>query len=331
MRLKLIALPLLAMLSVAILVGCDRDRSSCFVPVAPRIDEMVPLDEMNARDSYRGEDGGLYGKGRDTLPPALKTAAAAETAKIVPLDASGNPSASGVIGVVSISMPNATMEYQVFKQIADADPDKSPGVSIVDCAQGGMAMAQWCDPNGQAWLTADTRLANAGLDHRQVQVVWVKLANIRPTGELSEHGTILYNDTTTVLQNAKARFLNLRIAYLGSRIYGGYATTDLNPEPYAYEGGFVVRWLILDQMDGEPELNWDSSLGEVRAPLLLWGPYLWADGATPRKSDGLVWLPEDFSAADGTHPSTSGRAKVANLLLDFFKGDQYAKTWFLAQ
>ena len=32
---------------------------------------------------------------------------------------------------------------------------------------------------------------------------------------------------------------------------------------------------------------------------------------------------------DGTHPSDSGRKKVAELLLEFFKTDANAKTWFV--
>jgi hypothetical protein len=131
-----------------------------------------------------------------------------------------------------------------------------------------------------------------------------------------------------LLQNAKDRFPNLRIAYLSGRIYGGWATTELNPEPYAHEGNIVVRWLIQDQMKGNPELNFDSAKGTVESPLLLWGPYLWADGLTPRKSDGLVWERQDL-AGDGTHPSPSGRQKVASMLLQFFKEDPLAKTWFV--
>jgi hypothetical protein len=105
-----------------------------------------------------------------------------------------------------------------------------------------------------------------------VQVVWVKLANILPTGELTDHGKKLQKDTTVVVQNAKARFPNLRIAFLSSRIYGGWTTVPLNPEPYAYEGAFVVRWLIQDQLKGDPSLNYDPTKGPVKAPLLLWGP-----------------------------------------------------------
>jgi hypothetical protein len=89
-----------------------------------------------------------------------------------------------------------------------------------------------------------------------------------------------------------------------------------------------MRGLIQKQVGGDAALNADASKGEVKAPVLLWGPYLWAAGATPRKADSLVYLPEDFSG-DGTHPSASGAAKVAKLLLDFFANDPNAKTWFV--
>jgi hypothetical protein len=142
-----------------------------------------------------------------------------------------------------------------------------------------------------------------------------------------EHGKKLEIDTLAVIQNAKAKFPSLRVAYLSSRIYGGYATGPLNPEPYAYESAFPVRWLIARQINGDQALNYDAARGEVRAPILLWGPYLWADGITPRKADGLTYSREDL-AGDGVHPSEAGRKKVAKLMLDFFKSDPLAKTWF---
>jgi hypothetical protein len=289
---------------------------------------LKPLTEMTAKDTYKGEDGGLYGGGKNEPPPSQQEAARKATAQIVPRNAEGKPSADGKIVLVSISMSNATMEFSTFKRIADADPDKSPLVTVVDCAQGGKAMAQWVDPQGGPWREADRRLKEAGVTPQQVQVAWIKLANAGPKGDLREHGKKLQQDTQAVVQNARAHFPNLQIAYLGSRIYGGYATTMLNPEPYAYEGAFAVRWLIQDQVKGESELNADPSHGAVKAPVLLWGPYLWADGMTPRKSDKLVWERSDL-VGDGTHPSDSGRRKVADMLLTFFKTDANAKTWFV--
>jgi hypothetical protein len=59
----------------------------------------------------------------------------------------------------------------------------------------------------------------------------------------------------------------------------------------------------------------------------LWGPYLWADGTTPRTDDELTYTRADL-AGDGTHPSEAGRDKVARLMLTFFKNDPLARGWF---
>jgi hypothetical protein len=135
------------------------------------------------------------------------------------------------------------------------------------------------------------------------QVAWVKQARIAPgnIGEFPKHAEEMQGHMVTVLNMLKDRFPNLRIAYLSSRIYAGYAKSTLNPEPYAYESAFVVRWLIEDQIKGEPSLNYDPDKGAVKSPLLLWGPYFWADGEKGRKIDDLIWKPVDL-AGDGTHP-----------------------------
>jgi hypothetical protein len=268
-----------------------------------------PLTEMTAEDRYKGEDGGLYGSGQNVPPPVLLAAAQAATAKIVPLDEQGQPAKDGKIGLISLSYSNATREFAYFKPVADADPQKSPFVQIVDCSQSGQAMEKWADPQAKPWMVTHQRLASAQLSPQQVQVVWAKIATIQPTGDLPEHGKRLQRNTTIYLQNAHTHFPNLRIVYFSSRTYGGWTNTLLNPEPYTYENGFVIRWLIQAQMNGDPELNPDPTKGPVKAPLLLWSPYLWGDGITPRKSDGLVWERKDF-VDDGTHVSESGKQKV---------------------
>jgi hypothetical protein len=285
-----------------------------------------PLTEMSAEDKYKGEDGGLYGGGKNEPPNAHRQLAADESAKIQPLNAEGKPDANGLIGLISISMSNATQEFSMFKRIADADEAKSPRVRVVDCAQGGQAMAEWAPPDAQPWKNAANILKNANVSPEQVQVAWIKLANKGPRGDLQVHGKKLQQDTLATIQNAKAKFPNLRVVYLSSRIYGGWSAGALNPEPYAYEGGFVVRWLIQDQIKGDKELSATGS--NPKAPVLLWGPYLWADGTTPRAADKLVYNREDL-AGDGTHPSELGRRKVADQLLNFFKTDPLAKRWFV--
>jgi hypothetical protein len=49
-----------------------------------------------------------------------------------------------------------------------------------------------------------------------------------------------------------------------------YAGGNLNPEPYAYEEGFSMRWLMIgDQIAGKPELNCDPAKGPMRSGALL--------------------------------------------------------------
>ena len=286
-------------------------------------EHLPPLCDMKGSDRYEGEDGGLYGGGSNVPPESHAKAAQAQLARIQPLDVEGKPSANGKIVFVSISMSNATQEFSFFKREADAAPQKSPKLTIVDCAQGGQAMAEWVPPTGRPWEEAKRRLTQAGVSPLQVQTAWIKLANKGPSGSLQEHGKKLEADTLAVLHNARALFPNLRIAYLGSRTYGGYANGGLNPEPYAYESAFPARWLIQRQIKG------DAELAEAKSPLLLWGPYLWADGTSGRKLDSLVWERSDF-VGDGVHPSeSSGRGKVSKLLLDFCTNDPLAKSWFV--
>jgi hypothetical protein len=289
---------------------------------------IIPLCNMSATDTYKGEDGGLYGGGRNTPPDSLQAVAAREAVKVVPLDKDGMPAADGTIVLLAIGMSNTTQEFSAFKQAMDADRRKSPRVMLVDGAQGGQGAAEWTEKNAdRTWQTLDDRLARAGVSPRQVQALWLKQAEKNPQRDSRENARVLQRHLVTILNMAKARFPNLRIAFLSSRTYGGYS--GRHPEPESFETAFSVRGVIQDQAAGKPDLNWDPSRGEVKAPLVLWGPYLWADGIRPRTSDGLAWERQDF-IADGTHPSESGKAKVVKLLTDFFATDPHAKGWFLA-
>jgi len=299
--------------------------------------DLIPLTELG-NGTYKGQSGGLYGDGQNQPPAAHREAAQRLLKSIVPLDAQGQPSPDGRIVLISIGMSNTTQEFSVFKRLADADPAKARHVVIVDGALGGQDAAAWAEDRvipqvGRTpWQVLSQRLEQAGVTAAQVQVAWIKQALIGPgrIGEFPRHSERLQQDVATIVRKARERFPNLKIAYLSSRIFAGYATTALNPEPYAYESAFAVRGLIQKQIAGDAELNYDPARGPVKAPLLLWGPYLWAQGETPRKADGLTYSRADL-AQDGTHPSASGQQKVANLLLRFFKTDPLAGEWFLAR
>ena len=139
----------------------------------------------------------------------------------------------------------------------------------------------------------------------------------------------LYNDLSTIVSIIESRYPHVQLVYLASRTYAGYATSTLNPEPYAYESGYSVKWLIETQIKGDPALNYDPAKGRGVAPWLSWGPYLWANGMKKR-ADGLFYAESDFGG-DGTHPSATGRRKVAEQLWAFFTADPTTRPWFLAR
>lgn len=285
----------------------------------------TPINQLGSA-TYKSFQGGLYPGASNLRPAAHESAGLSRANGMRALDANGNPDESGKYVLVSIGMSNTTQEFQAFVTSANADPDLNPDLLVIDGAQAGQTASIIRDPNASFWSVLESRLAAAGVTSNQVTVAWVKAAN-RGEADADAYRNQLQADLDEVARVLAVKFPNLQMAYFSSRIYAGYADTSLNPEPLAYESGFVVKTLIEKQINGDASLNYDPSQGTVRAPWLSWGPYMWADGLTPR-NDGLQWDCADFEI-DGTHPSTSGEQKVAALLTDFFKTDSTARSWFL--
>ena len=313
------------------------------------ISDRVPLTELGT-NTYKGFEGGLYDGGSNVMPDAHRSEGLARRKAIVPLDATGNPSAGGKIIVLSVGMSNTTQEfcngastttnclsYSFMGQAAaDAQVNKTT-LALVNGARGSQAASLWDDPADVQYDTVRfNRLEPLGFTERQVQVAWVKLANPGPTDSLPGSSDALNLEASLgkVVRAMRVRYPNLKMVFFSSRIYAGYATTTLNPEPYAYESGFSVKWLIAAQVKQIATAVVDATAGSLdyrtgEAPWLAWGPYLWAAGTTPRQSDGLTWVQSDF-AADGTHPAPSGIQKVGQQLLTFFKTSEFTSCWFVA-
>ncbi len=313
----------LALLAAALAAPAPARASNC----AGTSTGLVPLTDLGT-GTYFGFPGGLYGTGSNVRPPAHDAAGVSIAAGIVPLDTLGNPDpANGRIVLYSIGMSNTTQEFSAFVPLALSDPDRHPKLRVIDCAKGGQSSNLIMNPSYWFWDTVATRLRGAGSSPAQAQVVWLKEAFPGPSGPFPNATNTLRDQLGSIVRVIKQKLPNTKLCYLSSRIYAGYASSTLNPEPYAYQSGFAVKWLIDAQVAGEDSLNFDPGAGPVEAPWLAWGPYLWADGLNPR-GDGLTWACADFSS-DGTHPSNSGRLVVANALLDFFKSDATAEPWFL--
>jgi hypothetical protein len=182
------------------------------------------------------------------------------------------------------------------------------------------------------------------LTEAQVQVLWIKNANPRPgianqrtlcdtsvsgcVNDLSTEAILYEQQLGQIIRAAKSRYPNLQQVFISSRIYAGYATQGLSPEPYAYEYGYSAKWLIeaqVVQVDGGGQDPIAGDMSYTTAAWTAWGAYIWADGPTA-DSDGLFWLASDFQS-DGTHPDAQGATKVVNQLMSFYLASPYTP-WF---
>ena len=299
----------------------------------------TPITDLGP-NLYNGFAGGLYPGGSNVRPAGHEAAGLLVANQIEPLNSQGQvDTTNGHIGFVSIGMSLTNQEFEVFEFAANVDVNRNPRVTMVNGAQSGLSAFQWSEPDHPAWTELARIVATKSLSSSQIQVAWIKLT-IRGTdvGDWSNfpfpaNAALFQTKLRAVVQILKARYPNIRIAYLSSRVYGGYAAATPYPEPMAYEEGFGVKWLIEDQINGDPTLAYAGS--SPSAPYLAWGPYIWADGlgadnalgGIPGRSDGLEYSCQDFEG-DGLHPSPSGRQKVASQLLQFVNADTTAQLWY---
>ena len=335
------------------LTGCSNENTAPPPPPPPPpgvdLTVPVPLSEMG-NDTWRGFPGGHYPSG-EAIPTAHFDEGVRRASAIGPLNPNGQPDPAGRYVLLSVGMSNTTQEYcsgafpscagHSFIGQAAADPAvRRSGLVLVDGAASGQTALTWDSPSDPNYdRVRDTRLALLGLTEQQVRIVWLKVVNPQPTVSLPNPSADAYQllgSLGAIARALKVRYPHLDLVFLSNRTYGGYATTTLHPEPYAYETGFAVKWLVdaqITQMatSGTPPHAIAGNLAYAgagaAAPWLAWGPDLWANGTIPR-ADGLVWLRSDFGN-DGIHPSTSGRTKVGRLLLEFLKSAPVSRCWFV--
>ena len=306
--LRFLVISSLAVLPVAAAQGAPAREAGANAECSQTSTGLIPLTDMGKR-RYKGQRGGLYPSGLNQPGRLYLRQGLAAAKRVRPVN--------GRVVLLSIGMSNTTQEFRAFMRLATGDTEISPSVKLVDGAMGGWDARRVARPAGGYWTALDRRLAAEGVAPREVQAVWLKEAIAGEDHPFPQDAKALKANLRAIAQILPRRFPNLRLIYVSSRTYGGYAVTPLNPEPAAYDSGYAVRWLIQDRIEGR-----------LKGPWIGWGPYLWTDGQRGR-ADGLVWMCEDVRK-DGTHPSATGAAKVARALLDFFKSDPTSKTWFSA-
>lgn len=288
---------------------------------------LVPINDLGTA-RYQGFEGGLYPGGSNRRPDAHTAGGLRAASHIQPRDRNGNPDPNGKIVVMTFGYSNTAQESDWLLFFGGGSALRNPSVQLVNGGIPGLSADRIVKLGALPTPLLNAELTKAGVTEEQVQVIWYKQAVESPTGTFPDHAETLRGFNEWILQQLKIVYPNLQIAYMSTRAYGGYGLSGVNPEPYAYETGFSYKWLIEQQINGDPALNYDPALGPVKAPWISWGPYLWADGETPR-ADGWFWRCSDFQS-DGTHPSFLGAVKVGGQVARFFERDPTSVGWYLA-
>src|SRR5690242_15510069 len=105
-------------------------------------------------------------------------------------------------------------------------------------------------------------LLAAGLSESNVAAIWLKDTNNNPPpNQFPSTAQTLQCDIETLItgsvptspsgcsssftfEGLQKHFQNLKVIYLASRTYAGYANDTQNPETYSYETGFANKWAI---------------------------------------------------------------------------------------
>jgi cysteine-rich repeat protein len=177
------------------------------------------------------------------------------------------------------------------------------------------------------------------LSEAQVQAMYINLANESPVVSMPDRhadAAQLMVRLGIIIRAAKQRYPNLQQVFLSSRPYSGFATNRAPGEPYAYETGFAVKWLIeaqIAQMAAGGTVI-DTRAGDLNysngtAPWINWGGYIWNHSAGSQTA-GARWSEGDFenTSANGFF-SDRGDAKASLLYNYNFATNAFMRCWYM--
>lgn len=302
---------------------------------------LVPLTDLGPGEYAWGYAGGLWENGSNAIPADHLAAGLDHAGRIEPLDEGGHPSPDGSIVFLAVGGDEARRIFGAFQAAVATDPHvRGKNLVLANGAADGFDASHWIretDPNYDRVKTM--ALDTAGVTALQVQAAWLDLSDDYPYSPLPIQDGNAYRlkgSYSYALHALKARYPNLQIVYLSSRVFGGYSSIGRNPEPYAYEAALSVRWIVVGQVltmrTADLGPYWDSRIGDINYnhdfPWVSWGPYFWANGITPR-FDGLVWERSDFEE-NGEDLSAPGAAKAGAFMLRSLLLDPTTANWFTA-
>lgn len=284
---------------------------------------------------YLGEyQGGLYPGGSNILSGPHLNKGKKISKSIKPLDSLGN--VDYINGKVIMACFGPSTAVQPFKQY-QSELDTTTGLNncftTILCNNNGGIEAMTID-NPSYWTDIDIEKLNPlGITREQIQIGWMMNGSREDSiYTMPLQADSIRNNYERTFQALLYTYPNLKILYLSPPYYGGYADTlddkyAVNREPCSYHANFATKWVIEDQINGDPDLRYRNP-GKV-APYILWGPPIWADGMRANIWDGLFWDCADFRIdGAGIHLNDQGKEILGSIIYKFFQNDIIASYWY---
>ncbi len=262
---------------------------------------------------------GLYPGGRNEMPEAHRKAGERIAATVAPLDTQGKPDpANGKIVMLAAGHSNPAAyfgAYGPFLREAAAKGEINPRVTLVNQCGSGKMCQDWAaefragprnmrrDAQVLLLLTSYHRANRANTQRVNPEVLAMSF---------EERTRAMKADLKVILQGFVKACPQIKIAYLGCDTWRG----NVGLEPMVWEEAFAFKQIIEDQIKGDPDLAFEGP--NRKAPWLAWGGYIWENNP-----------PKDRFAADGVHPSDSGKAFACGRWHDVLLRAPGSKAWFL--
>ena len=210
----------------------------------------TPLTDYTSGQLYLNKFPGFLYNESNTPDPQHDADGKAIAAQVQPLDANGNPSPNGLIGVAALGVSNFTDEFcssngattkgcdpNTFTDQAAHYSGINPNMVLIDCAKGAAYAVDWTMLTSTAWSSCLSNLYANNVTPAQVQVVMFEAGEQNPHGSLSSLSGSSCPPTPNpntdadacvyewylgqVIRLAKAEFPNLKQVFLQGRVYAG--------------------------------------------------------------------------------------------------------------
>lgn len=329
------------------------------------------IDFTPTTPKYLGQFAGNLYDGSNTPPADYAAYAQSIAAGVTPLDSSGNPSPAGRIVFLSAGMSNtrdfwcAAHDSAAIQRCQTTGTGASPAsfmgqaasspavnhttLTLLNAAHGSRIAPMWAcaygicggDVQNEYDRVRDTILAPNGFTEAQVQIVWLLQGQYPNFYFLPDARASAYSLEAALGDGLRAlhtRWPNVRLVLLSALNYtgyGGWATvqgTQHGPvEPFSYEWGLSVKWLVAAKITQWRTGVIDGRAGDLSGVPVLWwstASYLWgSDSQNPPGSVAVSWARTDVQS-DGVHPTVSGTQKAAARLLAGWLADAVMAGWF---